>query len=390
LQQPGFGHTRVREYEFGDNRILEAVMPNYSGTRRGENTIVPWTELKRRVPFSERDLHIIEDILRTEGKWAVDPIYVRVLCQRADTIYSPEEEDRRVARVLAEQDRVDRETVRMSCLAQLTRECGIARGDAFMAKANTKTLLDLISDAQDGEGFDITMLIERVMIFAAERSNSSIEDVRDWMDPLVGMIAPFGSVPAAGEERLDGFLFRQHQELLEFRKSLHEQSASTTGELLQSVQMILEVCDQTIAYVNARLVKLDEILGKFADMFDGAEESVNRLKRFRRDVSYGLDGWHELIEIWNEALEGIAMVGGEEALVRAVDHVLIHLPVIPEPEIRGKSSEVSMKQERKRLSLVRSLHSWTSNEVDTDLLDRVKEGRRRAAEEKNWSSMEDE
>ena len=384
LAHPGFTHARVREYDFGKDRILEAVLPNYSGVRRGELTVIPWADLKDRAAFGERDLHIMQDIMRLRGKQSIDPIYIRLLCQRADAIHNPDEDTRRLAREQAENDRVDRESVRMSCLAQLTRECGISRGDAFMAKANTKTLLDLINDAQEGAGFDVRMLIERVMHFAAERSGSTVEDVRDWMDPLVGLIAPFGSVPAAGEERLDGFLFTQHRNLLGFRKSLHEHGATASGDAARSIQLILEVCDQTITYVNSRLVRLDSLLGRFADMFDEFDGTLERLKKLLRDVSYALDGWHELIEIWREAVGGIGMIGGEQALFRAVDHILLYLPIIPTPEIRGANPGAMMEKERTRLTLVRSMHSWTSNEADTELQSRVEAGRSRQELESKW------
>jgi hypothetical protein len=384
LTHPGFLHTRVREYEFGKDLVLEAVLPNYSGVRRGELTVIPWRDLKDRATFSERDLHIMQDIMRLRGKQPVNPIYVRLLCQRADAIHNPDEDSRRLAREQAENDRVDRESVRMSCLAQLTRECGISRGDAFMAKANTTTLLDLINDAQQSDGFDVRMLIERVMQFAAERSGSTVEEVRDWMDPLVGLIAPFGSVPAAGEQRIDGFLFSQHRALLGFRKSLHEHGATATGDAANSVQLILEVCDQTITYVNSRLVRLDSLLGRFADMFDEIDGTLERLKKLMRDVSFALDGWHELINIWQEAIGGLGMIGGEQALHRAVDHILLYLPVIPANEIRGANPGNVMERERTRLTLVRSMHSWTTNEMDTDLQNRVQSGQSRLELESKW------
>lgn len=384
LAHPGYMHARVREYEFGKERILEAVLPNHSGVRRGELTVIPWRDLKDRATFTERDLHIMQDIMRLRGKQPVNPIYVRLLCQRADAIHNPDEDTRRLARDQAENDRVDRETVRMSCLAQLTRECGISRGDAFMAKANTRTLLDLINEAQESAGFDVRMLIERVMHFAAERSGSSIEDVRDWMDPLVGLIAPFGSVPAAGEERLDGFLFTQHRNLLNFRKSLHEHGATASGEAARSIQLILEICDQTITYVNSRLVRLDALLGSFADMFDAIDGTLERLQKLLRDVSFALDGWNELINIWQEAVGGIGMIGGEQALFRAVDHILLYLPVIPAQEIRGGKPAGVMERERTRLSLVRSMHSWSTNEMDEELQGRVTVGQSRMEKESKW------
>ena len=71
LVHPGFSHTRVRVYEYGNERRLEAVLPNYFGVRRGELTIIPWEELGGRTTFCDRDVHIMQDILRTRGEQAM-------------------------------------------------------------------------------------------------------------------------------------------------------------------------------------------------------------------------------------------------------------------------------------------------------------------------------
>src|SRR3546814_1743653 len=41
FHQKDLGHTRVREYFHGQERILEAEIPNFSGGRRGELVVVP-------------------------------------------------------------------------------------------------------------------------------------------------------------------------------------------------------------------------------------------------------------------------------------------------------------------------------------------------------------
>ena len=65
-----------------------------------------------------------------------------------------------------------------------------------MAKANTKTRFVLIIDTQQSAGFDIRMFIERVVQFVAKRGGTSVENLRNWMDPPMGLIALFGSAAA--------------------------------------------------------------------------------------------------------------------------------------------------------------------------------------------------
>lgn len=91
-----------------------------------------------------------------------------------------------------------------------------------------------------------------------------------------------------------------------------------------------------------------------------------------------------MIDIWEEAIGGIGMIGGEQAMLRAIDHILLYLPVIPEQEIRGANPGDMMERERNRLTLVRSMHSWGTNEMDEDLQNRVEAGRARAEQESKW------
>ena len=385
LSVSSFNHTRVRELIDGDERLLEAVIPNYSGVRRGEFTVLAWDDLKTLATFSERDTYIMEKVSKSRSHKDIDPIKLRMICQQADAIYQPDAHIRRLAREQAQRDREDRDMVRLSCLAQLTRECGIARGDAFMAKASSKTLMDLMTGDPSQSRLDVEMLIERVMQFAAERSNTTVETVRDWMEPLVGMVAPFGAIGGRRNEDGAGFLFRQHVRLIEFRRSLHEYRAQARHEIQAPVDMVIDVCDTTITYVNERLVKLDDLLGSFADMFEVFENSVARLEKLRRDVAFALDGWDELVDRWDDAIEGRNLIGGELAIERALEHVLWFLPVIPARELYSEAGEAAANtmggsgMERTRLRLVQQMYSWFNNQLDAELKHRVDVGRKRAA-----------
>ena len=389
MYAPRFQHMRVREYIRDEDRSLEAVIPNFSGIRANEFTVVPWKQLPDLQSFEERDEHLIEAILNTTTAAEIEPIAVRGYCMRADSIYHPDEYMRQLAREKTQKEKEDIDMVRMSCLAQLTRECGIARGDAFMAKANTTTLLDLMTGEKLEGGFDVSILIDRVMQFAAERSGTTVEEVRDWLEPLVGMIAPFGTVISGGRERSHGFLYRQHVRLIEFRKSLHETRDFVREEAGESISLINKVSDQAIAYVNQRIVKLDEQLGNLTNVFSSFDSSIGELRKLRRDVSYGLDGWDDLIDVWDDAVEGKAMVGGAEGLERAIRHILDYLPIIPDRELNPDGNVMQgADYERARVRLVAEMHSWSDGSIDTTLRDRVQRAKERKEDdtESKWKA----
>ncbi|MBT5267755.1 MAG: hypothetical protein HOL85_23200 [Rhodospirillaceae bacterium] len=377
LMVPDFAHTRVREYINGDDRVLEAVIPNYSGARRGEMTVVNWNQLDELATFGDRDLRIIEEVGKTSTAKQIDPIEIRTICMRADADLHPDQYRRNQARLARTQDNEDQETVRLSCIAQLTRECGIDRGDVFMANANTKTLVDLITNKKSE--FDIELLVERIMVFAAERSGRSLDEIRDWLEPLVSMIAPLGTVAAAGEQRGNGHLFAAHIRLIEFRKALSRFKVYARDEVGQSIGLVLQVTDQSIEFINERLEQLDRMLGKFADMFEGYDDSILKLEKLRRDIAFALDGWEELIVAWEEAEEGMDMAGGEQAVERAIYHIMNFLPVIPDKELYPDDTigGTGVDVERARQSLVHEMHSWSTNAVDHELQARIKEAKER-------------
>jgi len=371
ISVPAFNHLRVREYVSSRGRLLEATIPNFSGTRRGEFAIVDWKELPGMGALSERDAEVHARIMETRNALDLDPINVRAILQQADSAYNPDEERRRKAREQAQRDLEEREIVRMSCIAQMTRECGVAQGDTFMARASTQTLLNLMSGKSEIADFRMDELIAKVMSHTALRAGCSVEEVRDWLEPLVGLIAPFGSVASKTDKRTDGFLFRQHLRLLEFRGSLKLYAVEARPEVSDSVDLILQVLDQTIGFVSERIVKLDTLLASIAGMFRQVENSVDQLQKLRRDVAYGLDGWDDLVSVWLDATENSHLIGGEKGLERAIVHILWHLPVIPYKELHGNAFDTQSSVERARVKLVSQMHSWQTDELDLELKGRV-------------------
>lgn len=380
FRQKDLAHTRVREYFHGKDRLLEAVIPNYSGTRRGELVVVPWDQLTRMATLDDRDAKVHEGVAGTIGTRDLDPINIREICLKADMACGIPDIQRAAGEVV-ERDRQDQAMVRLSCIAQLTRECGIARGDSLMARTNTRTLMDLMGTDTGRSKIDLDLLIERVMIFAAERAKITIDEAKSYLEPLVGMITPFGNVTGDGEEKDNGFLFLQHTKLIEFHAQVTGHRAEVRDEMQVQIDRIVEAAEECIGYVNERLTSLNQLLGQIADMFDENVGGIDRLDRLRRDVGYGLDGWQDMIAVWDQAYAGREAIGGSQAMERAILRIAGYAPripvreLIPDHELVGKGIEI----ERARLRMVNQMHSWDTDQLDAELQARVEKGRKRGS-----------
>lgn len=379
FHQKDLAHARVREYFHGGDRLLEAVIPNYSGTRRGELVVVPWEQLTQLASLDVRDQRVLERILRTTTTRDLDPISVRDICLQADAELSGDQAVQEAAQRTAERDAQDKAMVRLSFIAQLTRECGIAKGDMLMARTNTRTLMDLMGGDTGRTRIDLDLLIERVMIFAAERGKCTVNDAKSYLDPLVGMITPFGNVTAKGEEKSNGFLYLQHTHLLAFRAEIAAYRNQVREELEHQVQYVVEAADECIGYVNDRLGQLNELLGKLADLFDQNMAAIDRLDRLRRDVAYGLDGWEDVIAVWRDAYRARDAIGGDRAVERAILRIAGFAPRIPVRELFPDHEQVKSgsRYEQAWVKMVSQMHSWENDRLDSELQSRVEEGRKR-------------
>lgn len=378
-------HTRVREYFHGEVRRLEAVIPNYSGTRRGELIVLPWEQIETLGALTPRDEAMIETVASTRNTRDLDPIKMRELCLRCDAEHGMDSEVVEAARQVIAKDDEDKSMVRLSFIAELTRECGIERGDPLMMRTNTKTLMDLMGYHSGRSKIDLDLLIERVMIFAAERTNSTVEDVKGYLDPLVGMLTPFGNVTAPGEEKQNGFLYLQHTDLIQFRREIDEYQSEVREELLPQIAIILTAADECIGYINERLAALNAMLGSLASMFDKNVQAIDKLEQLRHDIGYGLDGWADMIQVWREAYRGREAIGGDRAMERAINRIAGYAPRIPVRELNPEHSILtkSTKFETAGLKMVQQMHNWENDRPDYELKARVERANKRAAGEQS-------
>ncbi|MDF1794064.1 MAG: hypothetical protein P1U88_19280 [Thalassobaculaceae bacterium] len=369
----------MREYFHGEERRLEAVIPNYSGTRRGELVVMPWDQIETLGSLNPRDAAIIEAVAHTRDIRDLDPIKMREMCLRCDSEHGIDSDVVEQARRIVAKDDEDKAMVRLSFIAELTRECGIERGDPLMMRANTRTLMELMGGNSGRSKIDLDLLIERVMIFAAERSKSTVAEVKAYLDPLVGMLTPFGNVTAPGEDKQNGFLYLQHTDLIQFRQELVDYQPEVREELLPQIATALAAADECIGFINERLGMVNTMLGSLADMFDKNVQAIDRLEVLRRDIGYGLDGWADMIQLWREAYRGREAIGGERAMERAINRISGYAPRIPIRELDPEHNILSksIKYETAGLKMVQQMHNWENSQPDYELQARVEKGNKR-------------
>ena len=149
-----------------------------------------------------------------------------------------------------------------------------------------------------------------------------------------------------------------------------------------AAEVLLEVVDQTIRYVDERIVTLDSLLGSFADVFSKQDSNVSYLIKLRRDVAFALDGWNDLIEYWTEAdAQDCKKPDCVENRDRAVAYIMNFLPIIPHRELYpddGFDSQASI--ERARVKIVAAMHSWSTEALDIELARRVEKGQKKEQE----------
>jgi hypothetical protein len=110
-------------------------------------------------------------------------------------------------------------------------------------------------------------------------------------------------------------------------------------------------------------------MSNFATVLTEADRVLSIVKKARREVAYALDGWDGLCRLWFD-LKGDATY---QERIEVLTIIFNHLPLMPEGEIETNSerSKVWKGFNAARVSVVRAMVSWTDNEVDRELEDRI-------------------
>lgn len=372
---------RLRVVDTGRAIEWEACLPAGLGDTGSRGTMVlPWTDLPLFSRMSDRDRALYDQIDALDDDQHPDPFAIRDAVIRVDgrDDADPAVRDEAVREI--ERDRRDRLRVYMSFLAQLTRDCGIHQGDRFMAGADTDMLIALTNAPRSvaAPGIDPKALTDRVLGFAADRLGITPKAVNARLEEFTRHLAPFGCINVEGERKVDGFLTRTRNRIAAMDRSIAREARRMRSETEGMSAMIRFAIKDFLDYSGDRLDRIEQVFSHLYSMFRDYERTRALAMRIRRDVSYALDGWSQLCDVW----EGAVASREPQRIEEAVRYILTVLPLMPEEEVRpgGERGRVWRGFEAARVQMVRVLVGWDDDEVDEELLYRLADARRREEE----------
>lgn len=363
---------RLRVVDMGRELDWEITVPSgMGGTDSRSVMILPWRDVPTFAGMTLRDKELYQRIDDIDDSESPDPFKLREIRIRVDQAMGESEQVRSQAAMEVDREKQDRLMTYLSFLAQLTRDCGIRKGDAFMDSADTGLLMRLTQDkkASQEAGLDAAALTERVLSFASEEVDAPVKVVNQRLEELTSYMAPFGAVNIEAENKTDGFLTRTRNEIKRMDRSMTQYSKSARSEASDRITLVRFAIKDFLDYVDERFNQIEQFFSFFMNVFREYDKTKVFAQQIRRDVSYALDGWSHLCGIWFTALE----TKEDEAIDDAIGYILANLPVMPDEEVNqdDERSRVRRGFEMARVQMVRTMVNWTDNTVDRELEQRV-------------------
>lgn len=363
---------RLRVVDLGQELDWEITVPSgMGGTDSRSVMILPWRDVPAFAGMTLRDKELYQRIDDIDDSESPDPFKVREIRIRVDQAMGETEEVRHQAALEVDREKQDRLMTYLSFLAQLTRDCGIRKGDAFMADADTALLMRLTKDKEASKetGLDASALTERVLSFASEEIEAPVKVVNKRLEELTSYMAPFGAVNIEAENKTDGFLTRTRNEVKRMDRTMTQYAKTARSETSDRITLVRFAIKDFLDYVDDRFNQIEQFFSYFMNVFREYDKTKAFAQQIRRDVSYALDGWSHLCRIWFIALNS----DETEAIDEAIGYILANLPVMPDEEVNQEDERSKVRRgfELARVQMVRTMVSWTDNTVDKELEQRV-------------------
>lgn len=368
---------RLRVVATGRTPDREIVVPSGRASAEISTMIMPWSSLPVFATLSARDRALYDAIDRLDAEQGIDPFAIRATTQRVDQEHGLDDAIRTRARRDIERERRDRLTVYLSFVAAIMRVAGTRLDDPFMAGATAGLLERITRDPGHAAsvGVDAEGLTDRAFRFATEALGAAHGTVNARLEELVDFLAPFGPLDIDPQASGSGFLARRRDDLVRMDRQLAAFGEESRVEIHNIILLIRFAIRDFSDYLKARFRRMEL---HFEDLLAalGAYEPTKALcLSMRRDVSFALDGWGELCDLWFTAHES----GDEAATEAALWQILDFLPVMPADEMeRGDDRRrVWHGFGGARAEMVRMLVGWGTNVVDEELVDRIRKARAR-------------
>jgi hypothetical protein len=388
FESPRLRPLRLRAHPGQRPKEWEAIFENYAGSEDRQNLIMQWVHVPNWTQMAIRDRALFDMVTETFEDAPLDPLVMRSLALTADRDHAGDPTTREIAKARLDGLRKDRFQAYISLLAQATRECGVARGDPVMAKANSVMLMAAIR-ATPGEAADAGQaLTEKVFGYLGQQAKITPVLVIQRIEAVSEILAPIGAINLDADPgaRQEGHLALSFARLDKFREALREYEKETRDEAANRALLVQFSAAQFRDYIADRLSDIEQKLSFFVAVVRDHEVVRELISGWARDIAFALDGWSDLIDVWDQAQAKFEAEKDPYVLDLAIQHILLYLPTMPRDATDAESERVWNGLTFQRSKMVRQLTNWIDGTVDKDLKSRLDSARKaeveREAEEK--------
>jgi hypothetical protein len=336
---PILASARVRQPQ---EQKLELLVPGMSGTKG--TYVIPWPSLPEIFKMTVHDRALYEEIGEL-GAATPYEIKMAALKVARTGLAGPG-----VAKSARETlDEIDNHEL-------LARFFLIVRTLEQLSDDKTNTSLEELV-TEEGK-----RRVKRALGFVALDLGISADDLYDRLEKWGTSITPIG-VP---DTPVDGPLRRLAKRLLPFSRALAEFANTELGDSVGEAQLCADTAQETQRFVMEIVIATDKIAAKISDALNDWKEQYETIVANMRRVSWLLDGWELLMKMW-DACEHEPKFRQRETLVEMVRL----LPVIPQDELGAAQKAAWSDLTKSMRRSVRVLESWTTGEIDIDLMLRL-------------------
>jgi hypothetical protein len=355
----------------GPVKSLEVLIPGAGGGVG--RLVVPFDKLAEYNQLDARDTALLQEIAKAAALKAPEPMQLRRIRIEVDEKHGLTDAIRAEAAQEIKADKMDRFQVRLSFIAQLTRECGVRLGDRFMASANTERLIELIHEKQLADArIDVNELTRRVVEITGQAVNISPDEIEQRLEQLAELLTPFGKAGQPYASRKDGFLSRARHELAKLLRDLAAARSTIRPEAVEAVDKALPNVKQALDFVDGKLAAVDAQLKDLSRALMEWQTTVMLVHESRRCVAGGLDGWRQMAEAFDEGATMVRQIGDSEPIERNIAWIEQNIPVIPLREIDPEAGLMSMDDGAMAMNQqVKEIHGWKTGELDRVMAQRL-------------------
>lgn len=363
--------ARLRMGWTGPTRSIEVLLPSAGGGPG--RLVVPLTKLAAFNQLDARDTALLEAVAKASTTKAPEPMQMRRLRIEVDEVHGLTDAHKEEAANEIKSDKMDRFQVRLSLIAQLTRECGVRLGDRFMAAANTDRLIELIHEKQLAEArIDVDELMRRVMEITGTAIHVSPSEIERRLEQLAELMTPFGKAGLPYARRKDGFLTRQRHQLAKLVNGLVAARSEIRPEAVEAVDKALPNVKQALGFVDDRLAATDALLADLSRALMEWQTTVMQVHESRRCVAGGLDGWSQMAEAFDEGETMARKISDTEPLEKNILWIEENMPILPLREVDPDAGLMSMDDGSLAINQqVKEIHGWKDGELDKVMAQRL-------------------